>query len=63
MSTELRVVGVLGAETGVSTEYTAWASGGGAKVTHVGSVVQEEWSALALGISHEVSGERHIPGL
>lgn len=36
---------------------------GGARVTHVGSVVQEEWSALALGISHEVSGERHITGL
>lgn len=37
--------------------------GGGARVTHVGSVVQEEWSALALGVNHEVSGERHILGL
>lgn len=26
-------------------------------------VVQEKWPALALGISHEVTGESHIAGL
>ena len=37
--------------------------GGGATVTHVGGVVQEEWAALALGISHEVTGKSHVAGL
>lgn len=37
--------------------------GGGATVTHMGGIVQEERAALALGISHEVTGESHVAGL
>lgn len=56
-------MGVLGAETGVSTGQGSGQLGRGARVTHVGGVVQEERAALALRIGHEVAGEGHVAGL